>query len=73
MRVNEGKADRAIRIVVGVALLSLLLIGPLDGWGLIGLVGLVPLITGATGVCPTYLLLGVDTLGGRIRRVAGST
>ena len=73
VRINESKTDRAIRVVVGVALLSLLLIGPLDGWGLVGLSGLVPLITGATGVCPTYALLGVDTLRGLETSVLGKT
>ncbi len=68
MRRNIGTADRAIRIMVGVALLILFIIGPRDGWGLIGLVGLFPLVTGLLGYCVPYRLLGIDTLSGRIRR-----
>jgi hypothetical protein len=63
MRVNEGFADRVIRVVVGLGLLSLLAVGPVPGWGLAGLVGLLPLVTGVVGYCPAYTLLGIDTLG----------
>jgi hypothetical protein len=68
MRTNEGLLDRAIRVVVGAGLLSLLAIGPVPGWGLAGLVGLLPLVTGLTGFCLTYALLGIDTRQGTIRR-----
>ncbi len=60
MKVNVGSADKAIRIVIGLALLSLLFL--LDGrarW--FGLIGLVPLLTAFTGFCPLYTLLGVST------------
>jgi hypothetical protein len=68
MRTNEGLLDRAIRVVVGAGLLSLLVIGPVPGWGLAGLVGLLLLVTGLTGFCVTYALLGIDTQQGSIRR-----
>ncbi|RME26138.1 MAG: DUF2892 domain-containing protein [Deltaproteobacteria bacterium] len=58
---NEGSADRIVRAVLGVALLSLLVIGPVPGWGLIGLLGLVLLFTAAVGSCPIYTLLGIST------------
>ncbi len=62
MRKNEGTLDRVIRVVLGIGLLSLLLVWSVPGWGLIGLVGSIPLITGLTGYCPTYVLLGgIDT------------
>jgi hypothetical protein len=67
MRTNTGGLDRLIRVVVGVGLLSLLAIGPVPGWGLTGLVGLLPLVTGLTGFCLTYFLLGVDTRHGVTR------
>jgi len=57
---NEGNADRAIRVVIGLALLSLTVVGPQTPWGL---VGLVPLATGLFGFCPLYRLIGVDTCG----------
>jgi hypothetical protein len=55
---NEGTADRAIRIIVGLALLSLVFVGPRTPWGW---VGLLPLVTGLVGRCPAYRLFGVDT------------
>ena len=57
-RVNEGWLDRALRVVLGLALLSLVVVGPKS---LLGLIGLVPLLTGALGVCPIYSLLGLRT------------
>ena len=58
MKVNEGKADRIFRVVVGLGLLSLVFIGPQTMWGL---VGLVPLLTGAIGFCPLYKVVGLST------------
>lgn len=60
MKQNVGKLDRWIRIVLGVALLSLLVF--LNGsirW--IGLIGLIPLITGILNFCPIYALLHINT------------
>jgi hypothetical protein len=60
MSANVGSFDRALRIVVGLALLSMLLFvdGPARWWGL---VGLVPLATGLAGRCPAYGLFGIRT------------
>lgn len=55
---NMGKVDRGIRAVVGLALLSLVVVGPQTLWGL---VGLVPLLTAIVGRCPAYDLLGIRT------------
>jgi Protein of unknown function (DUF2892) len=64
MKENVGGADKTIRILVGLAVLSLVFI--LDGnarwWGL---VGLVPLMTGITGYCPAYLPFGISTCKSR--------
>ena len=60
MKVNVGSADKVVRIVVGLALLSLLVLVPGKArW--FGLVGLVPLLTAFVGFCPLYTLLGVNT------------
>ncbi len=56
--INEGTLDRAIRIVAGVAILSITVIGPHTLWGL---VGAVPLLTGLVGFCPLYRLFGIRT------------
>lgn len=58
MLTNESSIDRAVRLVLGVVLLSLVVIGPQTMWGLLGLV---PLATGLVGFCPLYRLLGVST------------
>jgi len=57
---NEGSLDRAIRVVVGIVLVSLVFVGPRTplGW-----IGVVPLATGAFGFCPLYRLLGINTCG----------
>ena len=55
---NEGSLDRVIRVALGLALLSLTVIGPKS---LFGLLGLVPLLTGAVGFCPIYRVLGLRT------------
>ena len=61
---NEHAVERGIRVTLGLGLLSLLVVGPVPGWGLVGLVGLLPLATGAVGSCPAYTLLGLSTRGG---------
>jgi Inner membrane protein YgaP-like, transmembrane domain len=58
MKQNVGKAERGIRIVVGLILISLVFVGPQSAWGWIGLV---PLATGLMGWCPPYALLGINT------------
>ena len=55
---NEGTVDRAVRVVVGIAILSLAFIGPKSPWGYIGIV---PIVTGLLGSCPAYTLFGLST------------
>ncbi len=55
---NIGKTDAIIRIIIGIILLSLVVIGPKTLWGLIGLV---PLLTGIIGYCPLYPIMGINT------------
>jgi len=60
MLANVGRPDRIVRIVLGLALLSLLVVTePPVRW--FGLIGLVPLLTGSFGFCPLYRLLGLST------------
>lgn len=62
---NVGGIDRILRIVAGLAILSLLVL--LDGnarwWGLLGLV---PLGTALLRWCPAYTLVGVNTCPAKI-------
>jgi hypothetical protein len=55
---NEGILDRTLRVIVGLAVLSLTVVGPQTLWGLFGLV---PLGTGLVGYCPLYTVLGIRT------------
>lgn len=60
MKANVGGFDRALRIVLGIGLVSLVFL--LDGsaryWGL---AGLLPLATGLFRFCPAYSLFGLST------------
>ena len=58
MAKNEGIIDRVVRVIVGLALLSIVFVGPQTLWGLIGIV---PLVTGLVGTCPVYSILGIRT------------
>ena len=60
MKRNVHKIERVVRIVAGLAILSLVFVGPQTPWGWLGLV---PLATGALGWCPPYSLFGVSTCG----------
>ena len=56
--VTEHPVERVIRVLVGVVVLSLVFIGPKTAWGWIGLL---PMLTGVTGLCPLYTILGIST------------
>ncbi len=55
---NEHDVERVLRILLGLALLSLVFTGPQTMWGLIGVV---PLATGGAGTCPLYSMIGFRT------------
>jgi hypothetical protein len=55
---NEGMADRALRVIAGAVLLSLVFVGPKTPWGWIGVV---PIVTGLVGTCPLYTMFGWRT------------
>ncbi|MFY7907667.1 MAG: YgaP family membrane protein [Burkholderiaceae bacterium] len=58
MTQNAGGIDKILRIVVGIALIGLTIMGVLPVWGYIGIV---PLATGLMGWCPLYTVLGINT------------
>ncbi len=62
MKVNQGSIDRAIRLVAAGVLIGVGL-GVVRGPGGIAMavVGVIPLLTGLSGFCPLYVLLGIDT------------
>jgi hypothetical protein len=63
IRVNEGPIDRIARIIAGTALIAVAVLGlvaaPLSL--VAGAVGAILVVTGATGFCPLYAVLGVST------------
>ena len=63
MKSNEGGGDRLIRIIAGVVLFML-------GWGILknnilgiifDILGVILFVTGITGFCGLYKLLGIST------------
>ena len=58
MKQNLGIIDRWIRVLLGVGLLALTVIGPRSAWGYLGLL---PLFTGISGSCLVYSLFGWST------------
>jgi hypothetical protein len=65
---NESTFDRSLRVIVGLALISLVFVGPQTPWGWLGLV---PLVTGLVGICPVYTLFGLRTCPIAARGAAG--
>lgn len=55
---NIGMVDRALRIIVGIALIALAATNTIGAWGW---VGVVPLATGLISSCMLYTLLGINT------------
>ncbi|MCC5989817.1 MAG: DUF2892 domain-containing protein [Pararhodobacter sp.] len=58
---NVGTIDRAIRIIVGAALILSFFLFPDAGWRWLLLIGIVPLVTGIMQSCPAYRLFGIST------------
>jgi hypothetical protein len=58
MLLNEGRIDRAVRVLLGLALVAMAFIGP-RAW--LGWLGVILVITGLVGFCPLYRLVGIRT------------
>lgn len=55
---NLHSFDRIARLVLGLALLSLVFVGPQTAWGYIGTI---LIVTAFINFCPMYKLLGLST------------
>jgi hypothetical protein len=55
MKCNVGNIDRAIRIVVGLALIGLAVTNTIGEWGWVGIISL---LTGVFRYCPAYSMFG---------------
>jgi hypothetical protein len=59
-KTNVGFYDKMARMLFGGGLIAVALAGGPNMY-ILGLIGLVPLLTGLTGRCPLYKMMGVDT------------
>ena len=62
MTSNMGNADRVIRLILGLALVSLFFLVE-GGARWFGLIGVVLIVTSSVSFCPLYRLLGLSTTG----------
>jgi len=60
---NVGTIDRAVRVVVGLALILGFALNPGAPYSWLYLIGIVPLATGVLGTCGLYSVLGINTCG----------
>ena len=58
MKLNVGNAERVVRVLVGLVLLALVVVGPKTWWGLIGVI---PIATALWGWCPIWSAFGIST------------
>jgi hypothetical protein len=58
MQKNIHPIERVVRIVVGIILLSMSFVGPANPWFYFGAI---PVLTGLSGWCPLYKVIGVST------------
>jgi len=54
--------ERVIRVLAGIGILSLTVIGPQTPWGYLGII---PIVTGLAGTCPLYTIFGFSTCKGK--------
>ena len=58
MKANVGGIDKILRIIAGLVLIGLAIMGIGAPWSWIGVV---PLATGLMGWCPAYTLFGLNS------------
>lgn len=59
-KTNEGTIDRALRVIVGAALILGYFLNP-GTYAWLYLIGIIPLVTGLVGWCPLYRVFGIST------------
>lgn len=58
LEVTEHPIERVVRVLFGLGIVSLVFVGPKTPWGWLGVL---PILTGITGLCPLYTVLGIST------------
>jgi len=65
MRLNIGSPERALRLIIGLALIAYAFFGLASPWSAMGLgaiaVGAILAVTGLVSWCPIWAALGVST------------
>ena len=65
MKANVGNIDRGIRLIIGIAALAAVFVGPFAGAGwermALGAVGIIMIATSAIKFCPLYCIFGMRT------------
>lgn len=60
MNANVGSIDKIVRLILGLALISLVFIGPKTPWGWLGIIFVA---TAAMSFCPIYRMIGFSSKG----------
>lgn len=60
MENNVGSADKIVRWIIGLFLISMIFWIP-GPWRWIGLIGFIPILTASMNFCPLYSLVGIST------------
>ncbi len=60
-KTNEGTLDRALRVILGLALIVGFFLNRDGAWSWLYLIGIIPLVTGLVGWCPLYRVFGLST------------
>ena len=58
MSKNIHPIERVLRVVAGIILVTMAFLGPANPWFLLGII---PVLTGLSGWCPAYTLVGIST------------
>jgi hypothetical protein len=58
MKKNIHPVERIVRVMFGLGLIAMAFVGPQSLWFLLGIV---PVLTGLSGWCPPYQMLGIST------------
>lgn len=73
---NIGIIDRTVRIIVGLAMISVWFFYPMTAlsvWiALLPLLGILPLLSGILGWCPVYAMFGTKSCGMDDRNTCGT-
>lgn len=58
---NVGTIDRAVRVIIGIALIAGFFLNTEGSLRWLYLIGVVPLATGVLGTCGLYSVFGIST------------